>query len=181
MKLIKEFLLLDLADYENIGIDLPIGAILLGFCAVMIVFSFYYYYYRSTVSCICTRLLRAGAISEESGRNLKDLRLDGSVGVKIALRGGGELGAIVKRVGEKKQTYEEYISESNKRGYKPERVDLSTAMFYIDPEKRDRAEGISSENHSVLTPIIISAVLIIVLVAAVLFLPDLLSLINKSL
>ena len=65
MKLIKDFSLLDLSDYENIGIYLPIGAIIIGFCVVMIAFAFYYHYYRSSVSVICTRLLRADAISEE--------------------------------------------------------------------------------------------------------------------
>jgi len=181
MKAIKDFLFLNLSDYENIGIELPIGAILLGFSVVMIAFAFYYYYYRSSVACFCTRLLRAGAVSEEKGRGLRDLRLDGSLGVKIALRGGGELKAIVKRVGEKKPTYEEFVEGSKKRGHKAERIDLSEALFYVDPDQRGRAERISSENHSVLTPIIISVVLISVLVAAIFFLPDLLSLINKSL
>lgn len=181
MKLIKDFLFLDLSDYENIGISLPIGAILTVFCVVMIAFTFYYHYYRSSVTIICTRLLRADAVSEEKGRGLKDLRLDGSLGVKLALRGGGELASIVKRVGAHKPTYEEYVEESKKRTYKAERVDLSAAAFYIDPSQRDRAARISSENHSLVTPIIISLVLVCVLVLAVLLLPDLLALINKNL
>ena len=181
MNFIKEFLFLNLSDYENIGIELPIGAILFGFCIVMIGFTFYYRYQRNAVSAICTRLLRADAVSEEKGRGLGELRLDGSLGVKIALRGGGELGSIVKRVGEKKMSYEEYISATKKRGYKAEKVDFSTALFYIDPDRRDRAERLSSERHSALMPIIISAVLIAVLVIAMLFLPDLLAMINKNL
>ena len=181
MKFIKDFLFLDLSDYENIGIYLPIGAIIIGFCVLMIAFAFYYHYYRSSVSVICMRLLRADAISEEKGRGLKELRLDGSLVVKMALRGGGELASIVKRVGAHNPTYEEYVGEQKKRGYKAERVDLSAAAFYIDPSQRDRAARISSENHSLLTPIIISLVLVCVLVLAVLFLPDLLALINKSL
>ena len=181
MKYIKDFLFLNLSDYENIAIELPIGALLFGLCVMMIVFSFCYYYHRTAVACVCTRLLRAGAVSEEKGVSLKTLRLDGRMGVKMALRGSGELASIVKRVGEKKETYEEFVEKTKKRGYKSERSDLSSSLFYIMPDRRDRAERISSENHSILVPIIISAAMIAVLVLSMLFLPDLLSLINKSL
>ena len=41
MGFLKEFLFLNLSEYENIGINLPIGAIITVLCAVMIGLSFY--------------------------------------------------------------------------------------------------------------------------------------------
>ena len=179
MEKIKDFLFLNLSEYENIGINLPIGAIIILLSAVMIVALFYVNYQKSCASVLCARLLRLGAISEEKGRGLRDLRLNGSMGVKIALRGGGELGSVVKRSGERKMSYDEYISASKKKGFKNERADLDKALFYIAPDRIDRARKIAAENHSVLMPVIITAVLVGVLVLAVLFLPELLSLLNK--
>ena len=179
MGFLKDFLFLNLSDYENIGIELPIGAILLALSVVLIGFVFYYNYYRSSASYLCMRLLRADAISEEKGVGLKDIRLDGSLGVKLVLRGGGELSAVIKLVGEKKESYEEYIKASKSKGRKAEKVDLGSACFYIAPEKKDRAERIAAENHSVLTPILISVAVLAILVLAMLFLPDLLELLNK--
>ena len=179
MSFLKDFLFLNLSDYEKIGIEFPIGAIFLAFSAVMIGFVFYYNYYRSCASCLCLRLLRAGAISEEKGVGLKDLRLDSSLGVKLVLRGGGELRAVVKRVGEKKQSYEEYVKSSKEKGKRAESIDLNSARFYIDPDERERAERISGETHSIITPILISAAILLILVLAMLFLPDLLEILNK--
>ena len=179
MEKIKDFLFLNLSDYENIGINLPIGAIIIVLSAVMILAAFCVNYQKSCASVICSRLLRLGAISEEKGRGLRELRLNCSLGVKIALRGGGELGSVVKRAGERKMSYGEYISASKKKGFKNERADLDNALFYISPDSIDRAHKIAAENNSVLMPVIITAVLVGALVLAVLFLPDLLSLLNK--
>ncbi len=179
MNFLKDFLFLNLSDYENIGIELPIGAILLALSVVMIGFVFYYNYYRSSASCLCMRLLRAGAISEDKGVGLKDLRLDGSLGVKIVLRGGGELRTVIKRAGEKKQSYDEYLKASKEKGRRAEKIDLNSSRFYIAPDKKDRAERISSENHSGLTPILMSVAILAILALALLFLPDLLELLNK--
>ena len=45
MEKIKNFLFLNLNDYENIGITLPIGAILIVLSVCMIAFVFYYYFF----------------------------------------------------------------------------------------------------------------------------------------
>ena len=180
MDFIKDFLFLNLADYENIGLQLPIGAILILLCFAMIAFAFYYNYTRSCSSHLCLRLLRAGAVGEDKGVSLKDLRLDGSFGVKMALKGGGELRSVVKAVGEKKESYEEYIAASQRRGAAAEGIDVSSVAFYIAPERKDRAERLASENHSILTPIILSCALLLILALAMMFLPDLLSYLNSK-
>ena len=179
MKFIKDFLFLNLADYENIGINMPIGAVLIFLTDAMIVFAFYTNYIKTSSSALCSRLLRYGAIGEEKGKKLRELRLDGSLGIKMALKSGGELSSIVKRVGEKKMTYEEYVEASSKKGYKEEKIDLGEASFYIVPEKTDSAKKIASANHSILSPVILSVVLVGILVLCAFFLPDLLALINK--
>ena len=179
MNHIKDFLFLNLADYENFGIQLPIGAILIFLCFGMIAFAFYYNYSRSCASHICLRLLRSGAVGEEHALSLKDLRLADSIGVKMALKGGGELRSIVKTAGEEKQTYEEYIAASRKKGAKNAKQDISLAAFYIAAERRDRAEKLAAENHSILTPVILSVILLAILLLATMFLPDLLTYLNE--
>ena len=192
MNRIKEFLFLNLEDYENIGVSFPIGAVILGFAIGIAVFLFYYNYRRSCMSCLCTRLLRAEAFSPEKARKLKDLRLDGSWGVKMALGGEGELAAVIKRVDAKESACAENPepeqkenndskNENPKKKTKEEKIDFSTALFYINPEFRGRAEKIAKQNNSIVMPCILYVVMLAILVLSFLFLPDLLSFINGKL
>ncbi len=182
MRKIKEFIFLNLADYEGIAIPFPIGAVLLCVVVSMIAFMFIYNYRRSHVITLYKRLIRFDAISDESAMTLCDLYLDSSRVIRTALSGSGEITSIVKRVGEAKMSYEEYVAATKKKGYKPEKIDFSEAKFYISPDVLGRAKGIVAKSEpSIWKPIIFSVVLIGVLVLAIFFLPDLLSAISRAL
>lgn len=181
MNFIKDFVFLNLSQYENFGLSFPLGLFLIllsvGVCSI----SFYLNYYKSRTSALYKQLLRHEATCEANAKTLKELRLFDSLILRRSLSRGGELTSIVKRAGEIKPTYEEYIEKSSKRGYKPEKIDFNEARFYIEEGKEDKAKRLLEQSSpAVWKPILLSAVFAAVLVLLALFLPDLLTVINNA-
>ena len=182
MKIIKEFFFLNFSQYENIGLYFPVGVFLIALCAVMCISVFFITYYKKYTQALYKQLIRHNATDESSAKTLSQLRLSGCRGIRFSLsRSNGQLGYIVKRVGDVKPTYEEYVEKTKKRGYKPEKINFDEALFYIAPDKKDVAKKlIESSEPAWWKAILISTVLIGILILLVFTLPDLLSLINKS-
>lgn len=179
--MIKDFFLLNLSDYDNIKVYFPIGAFLVAVCIACCASVFAMTYYKRTNLAICKQLMRHGAADEGSAKTLKELRLFDSRATKSALSRSGQIANIVGRAGESAPSYEEYVANMKKKGYKPEKIDFETAKFFIRPEKSDAAKKIVYEaSHPWWKPAIISLGIIAVLVLLMIFLPDILSSINKS-
>ena len=179
MKFLKDFFFLNLSDYENLKVSFPIGAFIIAVCIASCAAVFAMTYYKRTNNAICKQLMRHGAIGEEKAKTLKDLRLSDSRAVKSALSKSGQITYIVKRVGESAETYEQYIENMKKRGYKPEKIDFESAKFYIAEERVDDAKKIVyAANHPWWKPAMISVGLVAVLILLALFLPDILAKIN---
>ncbi len=181
MKQIKEFFMLNLKDYTDGALPFPIGAVLtaglLALCAVMFVIT---YRKRYTVA-IVRGLIRQKAFGEDSARTLKALRLADNRSVKRALSRSGQLTYLVKRAGAESLDYEEYVKKSKQKGFREEKIDFSTAAFYIPDPQVDRARGlVEKTNTSWLIPIICSVLFALLLVLAFFFLPDLLELLIKA-
>ena len=86
------------------------------------------------------------------------------------------------RVGEQKLSYEEYVKLTKTRGYKEEKIDFNTALFYLDEENLPRAKRIfESDNSSIIRPILMSVMLLALLICATLVVPEILTYINDSL
>ena len=180
-KHIKEFFFLNLSDYENIGIDFPLGIFLTLTTLLLCVFAFVITKRRCEASILLKQLFRHEAFSEEKAKTLHELRIKSGFFLTRMLTGGGELKSIVKRVGEENLSYEEYMKASRKRGFKDEKIDFSSARFFICPESADRARSIyESETPSFLRPIMLCLMLLILLVCLSFLVPELLERLNIS-
>ena len=179
--MLKDFFFLNLDEYKNFEIAFPIGMFIIATALASCVAVFAMNYYKRTNSIICKQLMRHGATEEAKAKTLKELRLSTSRAVRAALSKSGQITHIVKRAGKYAPTYEEYVESMKKKGFKPEKIDFENAKFYIAPDKTDYAKHIVYQsNHPWWKPAAISAGIILVLVLTAIFLPDVLSSINKS-
>ena len=182
MKFIKEFFILNLNDYENIPFYFPIGLLITLLTLAMCIAVFVIAFRNRFVSETLKQLIRHDALNEKSAKTLKELRLDRLLGLKTALSTSGQLTYLVKRVGQAKMSYEDFMSLPKKNRYKSEKIDFDAAQFYIAPEQLDRARTtLDKTSGSILKPVIIAAILIVAWLFLALFLPDLLAYINSSL
>ncbi len=181
MKIIKDFFLLNLSKYEGFKIAFPIGAFIFAVAVASCAAVFAMTYYKRTNAAICKQLMRHNATEESAAKTLKELRLSNSRAVKSALSKSGQITHIVKRAGASVPTYEEYVANMKKKGYRPEKIDFETAKFYILPTETDTAKQILyTGSHPWWKPAAISVGIIAVLVLMMFFLPDILSSINAS-
>jgi len=181
MDFIKDFLSLNLSQYENFGVNFPIGAFLSIFSLAMCVAFFIYNYQKRYTALILKQLLRHSATSAETAKTLKDLHLENNFYLKSALSGSGQLSHLVKSSENLKPTYEEYISNAKKRGFKEAKINFDNARFYISEEKMSRVKRIVETNNTEWwRPVLFSAILILLLVILSIFLPDILQAINSS-
>lgn len=181
MSFIKDFFLLDLSQFENFGIYLPVGAIVSAMAIAMCAAVFIINYHKRYTTQLLMQLMRHKATDESCAKTLKSIRLDKMIGLKSALSRSGQLTHMVRRVGETRQTYDEYIAESKKRGHKDEKIDFDNAQFYIDPQQSDRAKRlIETTNTEWWRPAVMAAIIIAIWVLLALFLPDLLEALNSA-
>ena len=179
--MLKDFFFLNLDKYENFKVSFPIGMIIFATALASCVAVFAMTFYKRTNSAICRSLMRHGATEEDKAKTLKELRLSDSRAIKSALSKSGQITSIVKRAGERRPSYEEYVASMKKKGFKPEKIDFETAKFYIAPDKADSAKKIVyGADHPWWKPIAISVGIIAVLVLLMIFLPDILTSINNS-
>ena len=179
MDKIKRFLLLNFDDFENIAIPFPVGLVITGVVLALISASFVINYRKLYTTRLLRGLLRQSAIGESGAKTLRELRLD-TFSVRHALSRSGRLTYYVKRAGESKPTYEEYVKKTKERGYKGEKIDFSTAAFYIDEEREDEVKRLLERpTDNWISPIILTFVLLAVLVLSFFFAEDLLTLINN--
>lgn len=180
MRVIKEFFFLNLSQFENIGIYFPVGVFLILLCISACFSVFYLTYYKMYTRSLYKQLLRHNATNEGSAKTLAEMRLDSSFSIRASLsRRNGQLTYIVKRVGEEKISYEEYMEKAKKREKKEEKIDFSSARFYIPEDRADSAKRILEKPEpSWILAGIISLVFIGILTLSVFFAYDVLSFIN---
>ena len=183
VKFFNDIFALNLKDYANIGIDLKINILIAISAFAISLFGFIMGNYRATLSGVMKQFLRHGAIGEANAKSLKDLGLYNSRGARRALSGDTRLKGTVARVGEKKLTYEEYMSLSKKdRKNAFSGVDFDTALFYIEEENKERAEYIyKNYDTSPLKSALGALLLIAVAFVLMIFMPEILTLINNAL
>ena len=177
---IKEYLSLNLNDYENININFEINKFIL-FCAIALcVVAFYVNYKRSMMVHIVKQLLRKNAIDEESAKTLAELKLDSSRGIKKAIFTSSQLRRLISIVGESRPTYEEYVA-AQKAKKKIDSPDPTTVRIYIKAESLDRAKHIyNTYNVSIFNTLLTCALIIAFGVCLVLVMPELLTVINGT-
>ena len=178
-----DFLLLNLNEYENFVFDFPIGAFIFFLSIAMIATLFLYNYYKSTTNAFLRGLLRHEAIGKTKAVSLKKLHLERNFLLKSVLsKSGGLLSRLTSRVGETKLSYEEHVKLAKEKGYKEEKIDFSKEAFYIREDSKEKAEDELLRNStSIITPIVFSALIIVITVLLMIYLGDILSFINDAL
>jgi len=176
-----DFLELNLSEFENFGINFPIGAFLVLFTITLCMAVFIYNYKKRYTATLIKQLIRHNAINEESAKTLKELHLDSSRVLKIALSRSGQLTYIVKSAGDNRPSYEEYVAQSRKRGFKGKKINFDEVKFYIPSSRIDKAKHtVETSNTEWWRPMLVSFILIAVLAILSVFLPDILQTINSS-
>ena len=178
---IKEYLSLNLNDYENININFEINKFIL-FCAIALcVVAFYVNYKRSLMVNIVKQLLRKNAIDEESAKTLVELKLDSSRGIKKAIFTSSQLRRLISIVGESRPTYEEYVA-AQKAKKKIDSPDPTAVRIYIKVESLDRAKHIYNTcNISIFNTLLACVLIIAFCTCLALVMPELLTVINGAL
>ncbi|MBE6643815.1 MAG: hypothetical protein E7612_00390 [Ruminococcaceae bacterium] len=180
MQIIKEFFFLNFSQYENFGINFPIGVFLILLCIVGCVSVFFLTYYRMFTRSLYSQILRHNATDEQSAKTLSELKLDKSFAIRSALsKSNGQITYIVKRAGQEELNYDEYVKKSSEKGYKAEKIDFSSAKFYIPADKIDKAKQLlENSDVSWIKAAIVSVILVGLLILSIFTMDDLLSFIN---
>jgi len=179
---IKEFLSLNLRDYENIGINFNINLFILGLTAALCIASFITNYHRSIMVDMIKQLFRHNATSEDAAKTLSELGLAGSRGIKRALCGETQLRKMVSMLGEKKLSYEEYVALQKNKKKTAEAPNFDEARFYISESSLERAKRVyNSYDTSLLRTSLLCLLYFAVAVCIILASPEILTLINSAL
>lgn len=178
---INKYLLLSAGDYVDgwgeFNINLILFAITIGFCAAAFVIS----YRKRHTAILLRQLFRHNATSEAAAKTLSELRLNDNKGLIRALKSdSGDIKKLVKRVGEKVYTYEEFVALQKKKLPTEEDIDFSSARFYLNEETTSRAKRI----YETETPSYVRTTLLCVFMFAMFFIicfsmPEILTVINK--
>ena len=178
---VKEYLSLNLNDYENIGINFEINKFILLCAIAMCVVAFFVNYKRSLLAITVKQLLRHNATDEESAKTLDELGLAGSRGIRNAIFTSSQLRRMIAVVGECRPTYDEYVA-AQKEKKKLETTDPLSVRIYIPAEAMDRAKHVYNTYNSSIPHTLLACVMYIALaVCLILVMPELLALINGSL
>ena len=183
---VNDYLSLNLADYDNIGIDFEISKFLLIVLAGLCVSFFVLDWHRGYMLLAVKKLFRHGALDENSAKTLAELGIERSLSVKWALSSDTRLSKIMKRVGAPEYTYEEYVAlmkerKKQKKKTADERPDFVNDRFYINPKRLDEARAIEqSYSSSFVKTLLFCLMFAIIFVGITLIMPELLSLINSS-
>ena len=167
--LLKDYFFLNLNYYFK-GFDFQINIFLLALSLGIAIASILVTVYKRNLSNIVRQLTRHGADSEANAKTLADLKIKPGFTVKSSLSKRGQLSAIVGMVGG-------FPFEKKTEGKKEEKIDFSTASFYI--KNSDRAARINEEKFPSYVNAILAAVLIIMITVIItLLMPEILTFIT---
>lgn len=171
---------MNLNQYENFGLSFPIGIFLIFMTVVLCASAFLINYQKRYTLAVLKQLARHKATDEKSAKTLGELHLERSLGLKYALAKSSALKSMVKMVGEKTPTYEEFIENSKNKDYKEEKIDFESARFYIDTGAQAKVQRIMQEPEPAWwRPILMSLFFIAIAVIVGVFLPQLLYWVNN--
>ena len=172
------FFNLNLKEYENIGIDFPIGAFLCLLLLFLSISLFVTYFYKKALSDISTALLRYESFDETSARTLSELRINSFLS-RYILSQNRRIYSMITVVGKSKIDYEAFLELSPKEQKSFKRFDFQNDKLYLEGDGIETAKIMCEKNNaSILTPILFTIAALVLLVLLSRFLPDLLRLIK---
>ncbi len=192
----RDYLTINLNEYDNIGIDLNIGLLLLAFTVGLIAAAIILSIQKNSMIILIKRLARQNATSEEGAKTLLELGIVGFEGLicRTLISSSGRLKRLLGRVGQHDYTYEEYIELSkNKKSRKKsgstnenimptldERIDFSSARFYLKDKGSLETRNILDQRRvSLLNTALFCILAFAVYVILMFLMPDILSFINN--
>ena len=179
---IKEYLSLNLKDFENIGIDFEINKFLVLVGLSLCIASFIISRRRALLCEMIKQLFRHGATSEEGAKTLGDLGLLGSRGIRRALISDSQMRKLVNFVGERNLSYEEYIALSREKKKTFDVPDFNTARFFVPEKSLDRAKHVyNTYSTSLIHTVLLCLLCISVTVCLIMLSPSIVALVNSSL
>ena len=178
---INDYLLLDISSYiknsPSIKINLFIVAIAFGLCIAAFMVS----YHKINMLRAIKQLFRHNAKSEEEAKTLTELSLNDNRALKRMLSQSGQLTDIVKMIGKKQYTYEEYVALQKSKKLAEEKIDFSVARFYIAKDKVDKAKRIQeTENPSYIKTALACVFILAVAICITLAMPEVISFFSKT-
>ena len=172
---------LNLKSYGNINIDFRINQFLFIMMLVIVVASISINYNRWVIITTVKKLIRHGAVDEESAKTLSELGIS-SRGIKRALEKGGQLTRIVRRAGEYSMSYEEYVKLLRSKSYKEEKVDFNETRFHIRKDSLESAKIFSLKSDiTVLNTALMCVLIFAIFMCFILLMPEILGIINNLL
>ena len=169
LELLESYLFLNLNYYFK-GVDFQINIFLLSLALGIAIASIVVTVYKRNLSNIVRQLTRHCADSEANAKTLQELKIKPGFIVRSSLSRRGQLSAIVAMVGG-------FPFEKKTEGKREERIDFSTAAFYI--KNPDRASRINEEKLPSYINASLAAILIIMLTVIItLLMPDILAFIT---
>lgn len=170
-KLLKDHFLLNLNVYFD-GVDFPITIFLILMALCLSVAFFFITMRKRQMAIIIKRLIRVEAFDEERARTLVSLRIPLSFSTRRSLSRIGQLTGIVSVVGG-------YPFESDDEGKRKEKIDFTTAKFFIGERGKARAMKIAEGGVPSYLNTFLGCVLTVMLFATVsIFLPEILHLLT---
>lgn len=198
MSFYKKYILINLNDYGFFGgfdfyVTVFIAALTVATCIGVFVGNTR----KNRMIEIVKQLYRHGAVSEDTAKTLRELRIKCDTLTRHLLSDGTRLSRIAARVGARKLTYEEYVAEakqaklekkkkkllrSEKGGRTSDKIDFEAARFYILPERDTEAKSIFSKSKTSLWQnVLICVFLVSLAVIITLLMPEILTLLNSLL
>ncbi len=138
----NNIILLNLKDFENIGIDFYINIFLFFVSLAIIIYALAFEYSRGVMHTVVKQLIRHGAFDKDGGMTISELGISDGFFTKFMLSRDPRLARIVHRVGEPDISHDEYMKLKRSEREKLLRVDFSTERFYIPEDKKDAAERV---------------------------------------
>ena len=175
----KNYVMIDLSDYPEFGVNFKINLFLLALFLAFIGVMLYTNYVRASMHLLVKQLMRHGASSEDGAKTLTELGLIDNRTVRSLISREGQLSSVVGQVGKREYTYEEYVALEKIGKLPKERIDFSTARFYLKESGMDRARCIFNfYDSSVIRSILFTVLVLAVYVAVSIIMPSVLDAIN---
>ena len=190
MNFLKDFytnyILVNISNYPNIGIDLEINKVLLFVSLVLCVASFVISSYERNLSLLIRKLFRSGAFSADDAKTLAELGLSQSRTIKSILsKRSGITKKLISSTLDYPKSYDELVAfekdlkKSREESEKASTSLFSTAKFYINADEKLAAENYyKTKNPSVLKTSLYCVAILVFYVIVALLMPSILEILN---
>ena len=159
----NNIILLNLRDFENIGVDFYINIFFFFAALAIMLVAFFFDYSRGVTYVTVKQLVRHGALSKETSVSLSDIGLDKNVAVRFFLSRDSELSKLVSRLSAPTLDYCTYIKMKSSEKRKLLTLDFEKERFFLSGDRNDRVNKVMSVYSFSLTRFILFCVFVFLL------------------